>query len=61
MLAELLAGLVIGQMFKQGTPMLLGMLPVYFDMKTLMNFYDPQSILMNLACAELMEFYGIPH
>jgi trimethylamine--corrinoid protein Co-methyltransferase len=61
LLAELLAGLVIGQMFKQGTPMLLGMLPVYFDMKTLMNFYDPQSILMNLACAELMEFYGIPH
>jgi trimethylamine--corrinoid protein Co-methyltransferase len=61
LLAELIGGLVIGQLFKEGAPMLLGMLPVYFDMKTLMNFYDPQSILMNLACAEMMEFYGVPH
>jgi trimethylamine---corrinoid protein Co-methyltransferase len=61
LLAELLAGLVIGQLFKEGAPMLLGMLPVYFDMKTLMNFYDPQSILVSLACAEMMAHYGIPH
>ncbi|NWG06140.1 MAG: trimethylamine methyltransferase family protein [Chloroflexi bacterium] len=61
LLAELLAGLVIGQLYKPGTPMLLGMLPVYFDMKTLMNFYDPQSILVSLACAEMMAHYGIPH
>jgi trimethylamine--corrinoid protein Co-methyltransferase len=61
LLAELLAGLTIGQLFKEGAPMLLGMLPVYFDMKTLMNFYDPQSILVNLACAEMMDFYDVPH
>ncbi len=61
LLAELLAGLAIGQLFKEGASMLLGMLPVYFDMKTLMNFYDPQSILVNLACAEMMEFYDVPH
>ncbi|HSG43192.1 MAG TPA: trimethylamine methyltransferase family protein [Anaerolineales bacterium] len=61
LLAELLASLVIGQLYKEGTPMLLGMLPVYFDMKTQVNFYDPQSILMNLACAEMMDFYRIPH
>ncbi len=61
LLAELLAGLTIGQLFKEGAPMLLGMLPVYFDMKTLMNFYDPQSMLVNLACAEMMEFYDVPH
>lgn len=61
LLAELLAGLVIGQLFREGASMLLGMLPVYFDMKTLMNFYDPQSILVNLACAEMMEFYDVPH
>ncbi len=61
LLAELLAGLVIGQLYKEGAPMFLGMLPVYFDMKTLMNFYDPQSILANLACAEMMEFYNVPH
>jgi trimethylamine--corrinoid protein Co-methyltransferase len=61
LLAELLAGLVIGQLYKEGAPMLLGMLPVYLDMKTLLNFYDPQSILVSLACAEMMEHYGIPH
>ncbi|HNJ15108.1 MAG TPA: trimethylamine methyltransferase family protein [Anaerolineales bacterium] len=61
LLAELLAGLVIGQLYKEGAPMFLGMLPVYFDMKTLMNFYDPQSILVNLACAEMMAHYGLPH
>ncbi len=61
LLAELLAGLVIGQLYKEGAPMLLGMLPVYLDMKTLLNFYDPQSILVSLACAEMMAYYGIPH
>jgi trimethylamine--corrinoid protein Co-methyltransferase len=60
LLAELLAGLVIGQMMKEGTPVILGMLPAYFDMKTMVNFYDSQSMLMNLACAELMAHYGIP-
>lgn len=61
LLAELLAGLVIGQLYKEGAPMFLGMLPVYLDMKTLLNFYDPQSILVSLACAEMMDHYGIPH
>jgi trimethylamine--corrinoid protein Co-methyltransferase len=61
LLAELLAGLVIGQLYKEGAPMFLGMLPVYFDMKTLMNFYDPQSILVSLACAEMMAHYDVPH
>ena len=61
LLAELLAGLVISQVMKPGTPIVLGMLPVYFDMKGLQTFYDPQSILMNLACAELMAHYGLPH
>jgi trimethylamine---corrinoid protein Co-methyltransferase len=31
LLAELLAGLVIGQLYKEGAPMLLGMLPVYLE------------------------------
>jgi trimethylamine--corrinoid protein Co-methyltransferase len=25
------------------------------------SFYDPQSYLMDLACAEMMDFYGLPH
>ena len=61
LLAELLAGLTISQVMKPGTPVLLGMLPVYFDMKSMLNFYDPQSILLNLACAEMMAHYGLPH
>ena len=61
LLAELLAGLVIGQLYREGAPMFLGMLPVYLDMKTLLNFYDPQSIQVSLACAEMMDHYGIPH
>lgn len=61
LLAELLAGLVISQALKPGAPVLLGMLPVYFDMKSMLNFYDPQSILLNLACAEMMAHYKLPH
>ena len=67
LLAELLAGLVISQvmspkgMIKPGAPVVLGMLPVYFDLKGLQTFYDPQSILLNLACAEIMAYYNLPH
>ena len=61
LLAELLAGLTISQLMRPGAPISLGMLPVYFDMKTMTNFYDPQSILINLACAEMMAHYGLPH
>ena len=61
LLAELLAGLTISQVMKPGTPVLLGMLPVYFDMKSMLNFYDPQSIMLNLACAEMMAHYNLPH
>ncbi|MFZ5877963.1 MAG: trimethylamine methyltransferase family protein [Chloroflexota bacterium] len=61
LLAELLAGLVIAQTIQPGAPILLGMLPVYFDMKSMLNFYDPQSVLVSLACAEMMAHYGVPH
>jgi len=61
LMAELLAGLVISQAIKKGAEILLGMLPVYFDMRTMLNFYDPQSILVSVACSEMMKFYGIPH
>jgi trimethylamine--corrinoid protein Co-methyltransferase len=61
LMAELLAGLVITQTIKKGASILLGMLPVYFDMRTLLNFYDPQSVLISVACSEMMKYYGIPH
>lgn len=59
--AELLAGLVFGQSVRQGAPIILGSLPAYFDMRTMVDFYDPRSMLINLACAEMMAYYGVPH
>lgn len=59
--AELLAGLVLAQLIRPGTPVILGSLPAFFDMKTLQDFFDPHSFLLNLACAEMMAHYGIPH
>ena len=59
--AELLAGLTLGQLIKPGTAMILGSLPAFFDMKGMGSFYDPQSYLMDLACAEMMEYYSLPH
>ncbi len=59
--AELLAGLVLSQLIKEDSPIILGMLPAYFDMRGMANFYDPITYLINLACAEMMASYGLPH
>ncbi|MEJ2211990.1 MAG: trimethylamine methyltransferase family protein, partial [Anaerolineae bacterium] len=59
--AELLAGLVLGQLVQEGTPMILGSLPAFFDMRGMASFYDPSSYLVDLACAEMMAHYGLPH
>ena len=61
LMAELLAGLTISQVMKPGAMITLGMLPAYFDMKSMSNFYDPQSVLLNIACAEMMAHYRLPH
>ncbi len=59
--AELLAGLVFSQLVKPGASVILGSLPAFFDMKTMVDFFDPQTMLLNLACAEMMAHYHIPH
>ena len=59
--AELLAGLVLAQLIRPGTPVILGSLPAFFDMKTLQDFFDPHSMLLNQACAEMMAHYRVPH
>jgi len=59
--AELLAGLVLAQLTRPGAPVILGSLPAFFDMRTLQDFFDPHSMLMNLACAEMMAHYRLPH
>jgi trimethylamine--corrinoid protein Co-methyltransferase len=59
--AELLAGLVLSQLIEAGSSLILGSLPAFFDMKGSGSFYDPRSYLMDLACAEMMAHYGLPH
>jgi len=59
--AELLAGLTWSQLLKPGTPVILGCLPAFFDMRGMGSFYDVHSYLVNLACAELMARYRLPH
>ena len=59
--AELLAGLVFGQLLKEGSKIILGSLPAAFNMASMCSQYTPTSYLLNLACAEMMNFYEIPH
>jgi trimethylamine--corrinoid protein Co-methyltransferase len=59
--AELLAGLVLSQLIQEGTPVILGSLPAYFDMRGMGSFYDVKSYLIDLACAEMMAYYQLPH
>jgi trimethylamine--corrinoid protein Co-methyltransferase len=59
--AELLAGLTLSQLVKEGTPVILGCLPAFFDMKGMGSFYDPLSYVVNLAGAEMMAHYHLAH
>ncbi len=59
--AELLAGLVLSQLLKEGAPVVLGSLPAGFDMLSMSSIYTTQSMLLNAACAEMMQYYKIPH
>jgi len=59
--AELLAGLVYSQVLKKGTPIILGSLPAGFNMQSMQACYTSHTMLLNLACAEMMAHYGLPH
>jgi trimethylamine--corrinoid protein Co-methyltransferase len=59
--AELLAGLVFSQLVREGSEIILGSLPAAFNMSTMGSYYTPASYLLNLACAEMMNYYEIPH
>lgn len=59
--AELLAGVLFSQLIKEGCPIIPGCLPAGFDMKTMMSIYTPHTMVLNLACAEMMNHYGLPH
>ena len=59
--AELLAGLVLAQLLREGTPVILGSLPAGFDMASAASYYGPDTMLLNLACGEMMAYYRLPH
>jgi trimethylamine--corrinoid protein Co-methyltransferase len=59
--AELLAGLVLAQLLREGAPVILGSLPAGFDMASAVSFYGPETMLLNLACGEMMAHYRLPH
>lgn len=59
--AELLAGLVFVQLIKERSPIILGVLPSGFDMRSMTSHYTAESMVLNLACAEMMHHYKIPH
>jgi len=59
--AELLAGLVFSQLVSPGSEIILGSLPAAFNMSNMGSHYTHTSYLLNLACAEMMDFYKLPH
>ncbi len=59
--AELLAGLTLSQLMREGTPIILGSLPAVFDMRGMGSYYEARSYLSDLACAEMMAYYCLPH
>jgi len=59
--AELLAGLVFSQLVKGGSQIILGSLPAAFNMSTMGSQYTTASYLLNMASAEMMSYYDIPH
>ena len=59
--AEILAGLVFSQLVREGTTVIMGALPWDFDMQNMEHYYTPRTLPLNLACAEMMNFYGLPH
>ena len=61
LMGEILAGITLSQLVQEGAKVIAGCLNAFLDMRTMLNFYDPMSYLLNLACGEMMAFYQIPH
>ncbi len=58
--AETLAGLVISQLRREGTPFLTGSVPLLMDMRTGNTSTGPETGLLMAAAAELAHGYGLP-
>jgi trimethylamine--corrinoid protein Co-methyltransferase len=59
--AECLAGLVIAQRVRRGTPFLYGWNTASLDMKTsVVSYGSPEWVMGNVACAHLGRYYHLP-
>jgi trimethylamine--corrinoid protein Co-methyltransferase len=59
--AETLAGIVITQVLRPGTPVMYGGIPHIMDMRTsLISFGSPEQGLMAMAMAQMAQWYGLP-
>lgn len=61
LIAEILSGITLSQLTQEGAKIIAGCLNAFMNMQSMLNFYDPISYLLNIACSEMMDFYGIPH
>jgi trimethylamine--corrinoid protein Co-methyltransferase len=59
--AELLAGLVLCQLIREGASVVMGACPVWFDMKAMTPTLSIQASLINLASTAMLRSYHIPH
>jgi trimethylamine--corrinoid protein Co-methyltransferase len=59
--AESLAGTLIAQLKREGTPVISGGGVLTFDMKTTISCYGaPEFMISNAACAEIAHYYNLP-
>jgi trimethylamine--corrinoid protein Co-methyltransferase len=59
--AEILAGVCITQLIREGTPVCYGGIPHTMDMRTTqMVFAGPEQALMAVGMVEMAKFYGLP-
>jgi len=59
--AEILSGIVINQLAKQGNPVVYGCACATFDMSEFVtNIATPETVLMRIAAAQMADFYKIP-
>jgi trimethylamine--corrinoid protein Co-methyltransferase len=60
--AELLAGLVLTQLVRPGTPVRLMAYPSIIDQRySCFTFACPEKVLMAAAMAQMFRYYGVPH
>ena len=61
MLAELLTAVVIGQLRKEGTPQIIGGMPLTMDMQsTIFSYGAPEFYITNVGINEIIRFLGLP-